>query len=203
MGIKVIIFDLGKIFLDYSFDTIFQSWAKTTGIPATHLKEQYRIDTEFFLYETGKITIEQYYHHLCDLLTMDISYYEFVEGWNSMLIGLYPGSTELLDKIPQRISKVLLSNTNEAHTILLRKRYKSFFDRFESVFFSNEIGLRKPNAESFQFVLDRYAVDPAEVLYFDDMDENIESAKRMKINGILVTHFDCIAEGLKEYKIIA
>jgi len=55
------------------------------------------------------------------------------------------------------------------------------------VFFSNEIGFRKPERESFMHVLDSLRINPEESLMIDDLKENIEGAA---LAGMKILHLE-------------
>ena len=55
---------------------------------------------------------------------------------------------------------------------------------FEKVYYSHEIGLRKPNADIFQYVLSDTGIDPDETMFIDDFIENIETARQLGFQTI-------------------
>jgi putative hydrolase of the HAD superfamily len=55
------------------------------------------------------------------------------------------------------------------------------------VFFSNEIGFRKPERESYMHVLDSLKINPEESLMIDDLKENIEGASDA---GMKIIHLE-------------
>jgi putative hydrolase of the HAD superfamily len=202
MMIKTVIFDLGKVLLDYSFDNTYKYWSEKSGTPVEILKTNFSTDEQYKQHEIGNISIEQYHQHLCDTLKMNISLEEFIIGWNAMFIGLYPKTISILNQIGNKSQKVLLSNTNKTHTIFLRKYYKELLDHLNIVFFSNEIQKRKPNGEAFLYVLNTCGVRPNEALFFDDLEENIIGAKEIGINSVLVNDPNIIENDLRKYHIL-
>jgi len=50
---------------------------------------------------------------------------------------------------------------------------------FEKVYFSFEVGMRKPDEAIFRFVLEENNLNPSTTLFVDDNLENIESAKKV------------------------
>jgi putative hydrolase of the HAD superfamily len=49
------------------------------------------------------------------------------------------------------------------------------------VYFSSDIGKRKPDAEIFEFVLNENKLDPAKTLFIDDTEQHILGAKKLGI----------------------
>jgi HAD superfamily hydrolase (TIGR01509 family) len=54
------------------------------------------------------------------------------------------------------------------------------------VFCSHEIGCRKPAPESFAHVVQAIGVAPAQVLFFDDLEENVAAARAYGLQGVVV-----------------
>jgi glucose-1-phosphatase len=203
MKITAVVFDLGKVLLDYSVENTFTYWATKSGVSADHIKKSFVMDSEYKMHETGTVTIEDFYTHICNCSGMRISLQDFITGWNAMFTGLYPGTLSMLRSIDKRINKIMLSNTNQTHTVFLRQRYDQLFKFFDMVFFSNEIQKRKPDPETFSFVLNKCSLRAQETLFFDDLEENIRGADSVHINGILVTNPDFIKDGLQKYGLIS
>mgnify|MGYP001458642984 CR=1 FL=1 len=119
-----------------------------------------------------------------------------------MLIGLYPKTIDKLKKIGSKTKKVLLSNTNKTHTIFLRANYKQLFDNLDLVFFSNEIQQRKPNVETFEYVIKTCGIRAEETLFFDDLEENITGAQKINIKSVLVKNHNNLENELIKYQLI-
>ena len=85
----------------------------------------------------------------------------------------------------------LLSNTNAIHVAEFERmidetyglsKFKSYF---EKVYYSNEIGLKKPYPETFLEVCKWNDLDPSETLFIDDSLQHVEGAKKA---GLQVAH---------------
>ena len=58
-------------------------------------------------------------------------------------------------------------------------RYYQFTNLFDEVFYSFEMGARKPEAKFFEVALKQSGFSPEECLLIDDNTANIEQAKKM------------------------
>ncbi len=76
------------------------------------------------------------------------------------------------------------------------KWIKELFDCFDGLVFSGAIGMVKPNIDIFEYILNRYNLNPGECLFIDDRKENIDVAKKIGIESYL---FDGDAEKLRSY----
>lgn len=95
-------------------------------------------------------------------------------GTLDVLIDLQRGGTRL----------ALLSNA--APDFASYYRHGMLGDLFEQVFVSSELGVLKPRAEIFQALLAGLAVGPAEVIFIDNLEDNVRGAEAL---GITSHHF--------------
>ncbi len=65
---------------------------------------------------------------------------------------------------------------------------KEMYDLFDSVIISGDTGFYKPQEEIYKIMLGEMNLNPDQVIFVDDLDENVEGANRVGINGILYTN---------------
>ena len=80
------------------------------------------------------------------------------------------------------IKMYVLSNMSIVNSVFLRKR--GYFDLFDGVVISGEEKLIKPDTALFQLVIDRYQLDPAQVVFMDDSLPNITAAESLGMHGV-------------------
>jgi putative hydrolase of the HAD superfamily len=94
-------------------------------------------------------------------------------------------SLAALKRLRGKYKIFLLSNTNSIHYTQFSKIFKTTIDEkpfnslFDKAYYSHEIGLRKPDAEAFEYVLNENNLKPEETLFIDDSIQNIEGARRV------------------------
>ncbi|HEU0126600.1 MAG TPA: HAD-IA family hydrolase, partial [Flavobacterium sp.] len=59
--------------------------------------------------------------------------------------------------------------------------YKDFYACFEKVYFSFDIGMRKPDPKIYEFVLEQNNLVAENTLFVDDKTENTDSAATLGI----------------------
>ncbi|KMI05969.1 alpha-D-glucose-1-phosphate phosphatase YihX [Klebsiella variicola] len=82
---------------------------------------------------------------------------------------------------------VVLSNTNRLHTTFWPDEYPEVRAAADRIYLSQEMGLRKPEAEIYLRVLEEEGFSAADTVFFDDNVDNIAGANRLGITSILVT----------------
>ena len=188
-NIKIIIFDLGGVILNISYQNTIDSFKK---LGVTNTGNFYSKKTQshiFNLIEIGKITAEQFLNNLQEL-TDNATIPEVKDAWNSMLLDFPENRLDLLNTLKNEYKLILLSNTNSIHINTIRNnlgktQWKSFCNLFDKMYLSHEIGIRKPNIKAFQFILKQQQLNPNEVLFIDDSPQHIEGAKKI---GIICCH---------------
>jgi len=116
---------------------------------------------------------------------------DLAEAWNAMCYEPIPEENiQLLKKLSRQHSLYLVSNTNAMHIQKIKDlcgpfKYKQFTSLFEHVYYSHEMGSRKPESAFFQKVLKEQKLDPADCLFIDDREENVKAAKKLGINSKL------------------
>lgn len=100
-----------------------------------------------------------------------------------------------IKKIDKNIKIVIATN----HVSYIRQYIKDNFDNkyLDDIIISSEIHEIKPNKEFYRYILNKYDLNPEELLFLDDNESNILGAKTMGINTIKV---DENTDVLKEIK---
>ncbi|HEV8081151.1 MAG TPA: HAD-IA family hydrolase, partial [Chitinophagaceae bacterium] len=109
-----------------------------------------------------------------------------------MLLGYRKEALHTLKSIKHKYSLFLLSNTNIIHLQAFNKIYKDevgqgcLADYFDKIYYSHEIGFRKPDAEAYKYVLKENNLSPVETLFIDDSIQNIETANTLGLQTIFL-----------------
>ncbi|UCG92018.1 MAG: HAD family phosphatase [candidate division WOR-3 bacterium] len=183
---QAIIFDLGNVIINISFDKIFEYWAQVSDCEVKKIKQRFEFDDVYAQFERGTITPDTYRKYISQKLELQLSDDEFDNGWNNLYLDAAPGIAQLLKDLKPRFRLVALTNTNAIHVQRWKKKYAALLSHFEKVFCSSETGARKPEKKVYEIVLQYLEVDPPRVIFFDDSPKNVEVASAIGIKGIVV-----------------
>ncbi len=183
MKIKNIIFDLGGVILNLDQERTLNDF-KLLGADLEAYNESLSIFKE---YETGKINSDTFKQTIFIELKGNVSHAQIETAWNSMLLDLPPQRVELVQQLKTRYRLILLSNTNTMHMDEIYKiNGREIFDSlFEKIYLSHEIGLRKPDLDCYEFVLNDAGLMAHETIFIDDSIANIKGAEAAGIKSIL------------------
>ncbi|MBC7863822.1 MAG: HAD family phosphatase [Bacteroidia bacterium] len=195
---KAIIFDLGKVVFDYSFDNTFNFIAALTGKDFSFVKNNFPLDDQWELFEKGLKTPQEISSHVSACIQHEISLTDFEKAWDVLYLDLYSGMEELLVELKRNYRVIALTNTNEIHAKVWRKKYANALSHFEKILSSHELKMRKPEKEIYQAAIDFLGMNPQEIIFLDDLPENIKAANEMGITGIQVFSFEQMKGELKE-----
>jgi len=100
--------------------------------------------------------------------------------------SLYQDGLDVVHKCKDNGHKIfVLSNLDRDSYEELKKMIPGFFDLFDGVVISAEAGLVKPDQEIYRHLLSTYNLNPAETVFIDDQQENLDAAQDIGIHPIL------------------
>ena len=189
-GIKNIIFDLGGVIINLDNRRTEQAFVDL-GIKNIRQYFGHGHAASFFMeYEVGKISDRQFIDAVRELTDPRATDKAIVEGWNALLLDFPPERIRLLERLRGRYRIFLFSNTNALHLAALRRIYSEAFgsgtldEHFEKTYYSHLLGMRKPDRESFEYILKENHLNGAETLFVDDAIVNVEGAEQAGLKGL-------------------
>ena len=186
MAIEALLFDLGNVVIDIDFERIFKKWSHYSGVPAEDMKSEFQIDSVYEQHERGEIEGAEYHHHLAQKFGMNLSYEQFCEGWNDIMVAPIDQTVDALISLKGRVPLYALSNANTLHKQHWEKHYHHELSHFEKVFVSSDIGCRKPEPAAYQHVFDDIGIAAQNIVFFDDLLTNVEAANALGMKAIQV-----------------
>ena len=182
--IDTIIFDFGDIFINLDKD------ATPLALKKLGLKEwNSNLDALNLDFEKGKISETEFMIGFQNYIP-NATINQIREAWNAILLDFPLYRLEFLQMLSQKYRLFLLSNTDSIHIEQFQHKagipfYRDFYQCFEKVYFSFELGMRKPDSAIFEFVIKEHNLFPKNTLFVDDNLQNIESAEKL---GLQVWH---------------
>lgn len=187
-GIKNIIFDLGGVILNIDYNKTANAFKRIGVANFDDIYSQAKQGQVFDKLETGELTSVEFREYIKEIVP-SLESSDIDKAWNAMLLDLPAQRIDLLKKLKKKYRLFLLSNTNEIHIEAFQKIIQSSYGEnifdviFEHQYYSSEMGMRKPNSDCFQFVLEENSLDPSETLFIDDSIQHVEGARKLKIKA--------------------
>ena len=191
MSLKTIFLDLGKVLVDFNYEVALSKIGQINGLSPEEIGRRINGHPDIPRYESGYMSTDEFFQGLSLTLDLDIPLSQFTEIWGSIFIfnGAAPSdlvSGQLFYQLKERYWLVALSNTNEMHFEHLSKVHP-LIPEFDDYVLSYQVGALKPSPRIYEAALDKAQNSPTEVLFVDDLTENVRAAQEMGIEGIVFT----------------
>ncbi|MCM3878951.1 MAG: HAD family phosphatase [Vicinamibacterales bacterium] len=197
---RVLLFDLAGVILDFrgveslhelsggrvGREAVFRFWSVSPWADRLH---------------RGVCSPEEFAEGAVNEFSLSIAPQDFLAAFRGWCRGPYPGAFELLDSLRPLYRVACLSNTDELHV----EQFRTFaiHEHFDECFFSNEIGLRKPDPACYLYAARALDVLPEDIAFFDDNNECVEGATAVGMRAHQVLGCEALKAKLEELTIVA
>ncbi len=168
------LYDIGRVLLDFDFAPSL-SRILPTGLdqPNERLTRLLERKDDF---EAGAIHLDDYTRWAIEVLGIDDDVPSFHDAWRRIFTPNEPMWACVRKLAADGHRLILFSNTNAIHCPWLFDEYPEF-SLFHGAVLSFEAGAIKPHPEIYQYAIDTHSLVPSEVLYVDDLPENIATGR--------------------------
>ena len=207
-GIKNIIFDLGGVIINLDTQKTITEFNRLAGKQFEKIYSQASQTELFNQLDKGLISEFDFFEKLKQELQFKGHAAELIHAWNAMLLDVPEERLDLLVEMKHNYNTYLLSNTCETHIEAFEKNLynihgvKNFNDYFDKVYYSCRVGMRKPDHEIFELVLNENNLKPEETLFIDDSQHHVKAAGGCGMNAFLLQKNMEIGDLLKELKLL-
>mgnify|MGYP000968890091 CR=1 FL=1 len=176
--INAIIFDFGDIFLNKNQEAQIKA-LKDLGLIEWN-DELEKLEKKF---ETGNVNEDAFLKGIQKHIPKATKE-QIREAWNKGIEDFPLYRLEFLQKLSANYRLFLLSNTDPIHIEKFEHDagasfYSDFYQCFEKVYFSHEIGVRKPDAEAYNYLINNHDIQPKRTLLIDDKKFNTDAAEKL------------------------
>lgn len=179
--ISTIIFDFGDIFINLEKEAQIEAFKKL-GLDGPN-QELIEANDHF---EKGQLTELQFLETFTKFIP-NASIEQIRDAWNT-IIGEFPlYRLEFLQLLSHKYKLILLTNTDEIHISRFEHNvgisfFSDFYQCFEKVYYSYEMGMRKPDPAIFSYILNKHDLSPKRTLFVDDKKVNTDAAASLGIH---------------------
>jgi putative hydrolase of the HAD superfamily len=206
--IKHILFDLGGVLLNIDYTLTEKAFAELGIVDFDLMYSQAKQDGLFDRFEKGEIGRGEFIGAIQRISPSSVNRDEIETAWNAMLLNFPSERLDMLSTLNKTHDVYLLSNTNEIHFGAFNMRFEKAFDRsfspyFRKDYYSHQLGMRKPDAEVFEFIVKDQGLIKQEILFIDDSEQHVKGAKSLGIPSILLEKNDDVISLLRRLHILA
>ena len=179
---QAVVFDVGNVLVHWAPQIIEDELARiSTADRARIITVQQAVRHEIGL---GSLTAVEYHRYLVEAVGMDGHWDRFFEAY---CLGLCRDDQALsyASLLKRRgVAIGVISNTNDVHVHWLRAQIPEFAS-FDSVIFSSDVGLLKPDPAIYLRSLSELGVETGRALFVDDLPENVVGAQAVGMAALL------------------
>lgn len=172
-AIDVIIFDLGKVLVDFSYAEFFPR-LRRAGAQIDDA-EDFAAQVGLVDYEEGRIDSHEFFQRVNALLEKPLELEVLETAWCQIFTPI-PQMLNLARQLCGQVRTAILSNTSELHWRYLRERFQ-LNQLCDTCLASFELGTMKPGAEIYRLATERLGVRPEAVIFIDDRQANVAGAR--------------------------
>ncbi|MGG7037071.1 MAG: HAD family hydrolase [Flavobacterium sp.] len=179
--INTIIFDFGDVFININKNASIEEFKKL-GLEGPN--EELILQNELF--EKGQISELQFINSFLKYIP-NASIEDIRNAWNASLGDFPLYRLEFLQNLSYKYRLFLLTNTDSVHISKFEHQVgmsfsNDFYRCFEKVYFSYEIGMRKPDKDIFNTIIRNHDLIPKRTLYVDDKKINTDIAENIGLH---------------------
>jgi epoxide hydrolase-like predicted phosphatase len=188
-----IVFDLGGVLLTWDASLLASRVFPKADSATIHQLAQFTKLPVWRELDRGNISLQQAISAHCKGNNM---LEEYLRNMPHFIYQLVKG-IDIMNRVQQagKFKTFVLSNYNKEYLHVVKERF-DWFEGFDGMVFSCDVGAVKPEKKIYQELIDRYDLDPEKTVFIDDKEENIEAAKKLGIHGILCDDHDHVVKEL-------
>ena len=178
-----VIFDLGKVLLDFDFAIAAKELARYSPQEEEQILESINQSPLLHTFERGDWSEAQFFQKLSVECRLEASLEELKKGFAEIFTPV-PSMVGFMKSLKERgIPVMVFSNTNVTAVDYIRAAFP-FFERFDAYCLSYEHGCMKPDTTLYGVaqLMTRYT--PGNLLFLDDRAENVHAARQMGWSAI-------------------
>ncbi len=198
-----LIFDLGGVLINIDYDAPIRAFRALSGLAEPLAFNQQAQAPVFDALETGQISNGEFRERLREMYAIGptVSDEAMDAAWNAILLDFPAERLTLLRELRRAGYRLfLLSNTNALHRVafdaILARDHglaDGLLGQFERVYYSHEVGLRKPDEAIFRYVLTENGLISSETLFIDDSPQHVVAARAVGLGAIWLQKHQSIA----------
>jgi glucose-1-phosphatase len=195
--IKLIIFDIGGVIDNFDESQYIHYITKKLGLSGREFA--YTLIPMLDKMDVGKIDIFKVKKILAKKFKVSTSKLE----WDSAFIKLNTlneNVISLINKLSKKYKIAILTNVSKSRHLLKMELYLHRV-KYDKMFTSCYLKMSKPDPQIYQFVIKKMKVLPQEAIFIDNLEVNVDGARKVGIHAIRFTDYDSLVKKLKRLNI--
>ncbi len=180
---EIVVFDLGKVLVDFDYSIAVSRIAGLSARPPAEVEHFFFHSPLLVDYESGRVTREEFFEETRQTVGFRGTLDEFGRFFADIFTEI-PPMIELHAELRQRgLKTYIFSNTNDLAVEHIRRNFP-FFGNFDGYIYSYEVCAMKPEVKIYEALEQLTKRRNAEIIYLDDRPENVAGGVARGWQGI-------------------
>lgn len=199
--ISAVFFDFGNVLFSFLPEKRLKKMCAASGISEKKLYHTLWASGFSDACDAGDYTSQEMFEQACNLLQWFPNYSTFKNLWTSAF-ELDTQVFSLATHIQPNIKTGILSNNPEILREMLHEDFPQVEKQFDPIIFSSAFKITKPNVGIFQKAATEIGQATNEILFIDDSEKYILSAKNLGMQTIHFTNPEALTSQLQNFGIL-
>jgi putative hydrolase of the HAD superfamily len=196
------LFDLGNTLIKLAYERVLENICRNATATRDQLIDILERPGGYRDMERGAVTFVEFYQFVVDAAGFRGSIQELRFIWSDFFDGTMPGMEELLTRVRERYRVAFLSNSNEVHAEIIPRRFSALFQKDDRFILSHRFRVAKPDQELFRRALEVLGALPHNVIFVDDLIENVLGARTVGMRAFQFVNADSLARQLESEQLL-
>ncbi len=200
-SVDTIIFDLGGVLVDWNPAYLYEKIFPDPAVRSYFLNEictpdwNAQQDGGRTIAEANEILSTRYPEHREAI-------HAYYERWEEMFRGPITGTLDIFNQLTANpVYKVYALTNWSAETWERGMQLFPFFRLFDGIVVSGHEKTMKPQPEIYHILLNRFALQPEQLVFFDDNEKNVLAAQKQGFNAFVFQSPQQLKKALQDYGI--
>lgn len=197
------VFDFGNVLIRLDYERMLGEISAKSVASRAQIVRTFEMMGGVRDLERGAATFAEFHDLLGETIQYSGTLDELKASWGTVLAGPVEGIEDLLDRVRLQYRVGFLSNTNETHVEQIFRRFGVMFREDDRFVFSHRVGCAKPDPKIFRQMLQQLGALASQIVYVDDLAENVFAALDMGITAYQFTSSLALGKELEEDGLLA
>ena len=182
-SLRAVIFDYGRVLSLSPSDADWAALAAATDLPLPTLMHRYWHFRDG--YDRKEVHAPEYWSQVAGRELTENEVTELIAMDDAQWTRVHPEMLSLARELKEAGLKIAILSNMQADMLRVMRAKFEWLSEFDVQMYSCEVGMVKPTREIYLECARRLAVEPAQALFLDDKQPNVEGAERAGMHGLL------------------
>lgn len=181
---NTVIFDVGNVLVGYDWQNYLRTFHYSEEIYERVANAVFR-NKDWEEGDIGRISAQEWRKLFVENAPdLEAQICEVLDGFEGTIVPL--SYTEKWLAYFRSLGYQLYYLSNYSEELYEKTKDKlQFLEAFDGGIFSYQVKCIKPDEKIYRLLLERYSIRPGDAVFYDDRPENVETAVRLGINGVV------------------